>query len=59
MNVSSLSYQIVESMRGGMSPEAAADDAIRRIAKYYPDFEGAVIAVHKDGRYGKYYITVR
>ena len=40
-------------MRGGMSPKDAADDALKRIAKYYPDYGGAVIAIHKDGRYGE------
>lgn len=47
------SYQIVENMRNGMTPTAAAEDALRRIIKYYSKFEGALIAVNKKGDYGK------
>lgn len=32
------SYQAVESMRRGMTPRAAAQDAIRRIMAKYPTF---------------------
>lgn len=46
------SYQIVENMRNGMTPTAAAEDALRRIIKYYSKFEGALIAVNKKGDYG-------
>lgn len=42
-------YQVVESMRRGMEPKLAAQDAISRIAERYPDFVGAVVAVNKDG----------
>ena len=42
-------YQVVESMRLGMSPKAAAEDAIARIRRYYPQFLGALIAVRADG----------
>ena len=42
-------YQVVESMRQGMSPKAAAEDAIARIRRYYPQFLGALIAVRADG----------
>ncbi|KAL6005084.1 hypothetical protein ACLOJK_005645 [Asimina triloba] len=42
-------YQVVESMRLGMDPKRAADDAISRIARKYPDFVGAVVAVNKKG----------
>lgn len=46
------SFLAVEEMRRGSSPEYAAHVAIQRIAKYYPNFVGAVIAVKKDGTYG-------
>lgn len=46
------SFLAVEEMRRGKSPEHAARIAIQRIARYYPDFFGAIIAVNKDGFYG-------
>ncbi|XP_065871670.1 probable isoaspartyl peptidase/L-asparaginase 3 isoform X2 [Euphorbia lathyris] len=45
-------YQAVESMRLGMEPKEAAKDAIKRIARKYPDFVGAVFAVNKKGVHG-------
>ncbi|PKA60167.1 putative isoaspartyl peptidase/L-asparaginase 3 [Apostasia shenzhenica] len=42
-------YQVVESMRQGMEPDKAAADAIRRIARKYPNFVGAVFALSKNG----------
>ncbi|GMH08768.1 hypothetical protein Nepgr_010608 [Nepenthes gracilis] len=42
-------YQVVESMRLGLEPKLAAEDAISRIARKYPDFIGAVFAVNKNG----------
>ncbi|XP_021842063.1 probable isoaspartyl peptidase/L-asparaginase 3 isoform X1 [Spinacia oleracea] len=42
-------YQVVESMRRGMEPKFAAEDAISRILKKFPDFVGAVFAVSKNG----------
>ena len=47
-------YQAVESMRNGMNPSQAADVAIRRIAKYYPNFSGAVLAIDKYGNHGNF-----
>ena len=43
------SYQVVESMRLGMEPKLAAKDAISRIARKFPDFMGAVVAIDKNG----------
>ncbi|KAK6936851.1 Peptidase T2, asparaginase 2 [Dillenia turbinata] len=40
---------VVESMRLGMEPKHAAEDAISRIARKYPDFVGAIFAVNKNG----------
>ena len=38
-------------MRRGMSPTAAAQDAIKAIAEFYPTFSGAIIAVNATGGY--------
>lgn len=46
------SYHAVQLMREGYSPDEACLDAIKRIAKFYPTFTGAVLALDKDGRYG-------
>jgi N4-(beta-N-acetylglucosaminyl)-L-asparaginase len=45
-------YQTVESMRNGMNPSDAAADAIKRIAKFYPKFAGALVAIDKYGNHG-------
>lgn len=45
-------YQVVESMRRGISPTAAAEEALQRIAQYYPSFVGALVAVNISGSYG-------
>lgn len=42
-------YQVVESMRQGMDPQRAADDAISRITRKFPNFVGAVFALNKEG----------
>ena len=39
-------------MRSGMSPTAAAEEAIQTSAQYYPDFSGALVAVNVTGEYG-------
>lgn len=39
-------------MRRGATPTEAATVAVKRIAKYYPDYMGAVVALRKDGQYG-------
>lgn len=46
------SFLSVEMMRLGASPAAATETAVRRMAKYYPNFRGAVIALNKAGEYG-------
>lgn len=46
------SYQAVESMRNGKSPQEAASDAIARITSKYPSFEGAVIVANLRGEFG-------
>ena len=45
-------YRVVESMRHGMSPTAAAEDALSKIADFYPAFSGALVAVNISGDYG-------
>ncbi|XVF54926.1 hypothetical protein PTKIN_Ptkin05aG0220000 [Pterospermum kingtungense] len=42
-------YQVVESMRQGLEPKLAAKDAIKRIARKFPDFMGAVVAIDRNG----------
>lgn len=39
-------------MRSGKSPRKAAQIAILRIAKFYPDFFGAIVAANRNGEYG-------
>ncbi|OXU16531.1 hypothetical protein TSAR_006271 [Trichomalopsis sarcophagae] len=46
------SYLSVELMRMGVAPKAATETAVRRMARRYPKFRGAVIALNKDGEYG-------
>jgi isoaspartyl peptidase/L-asparaginase-like protein (Ntn-hydrolase superfamily) len=46
------SYHAVQLMREGVAPDEACLDAIKRIAKYYPTFTGAVLALNKDGQHG-------
>ncbi|KAI1281956.1 putative asparaginase [Halotydeus destructor] len=45
------SYQAVESLRQGMTPDQAAKDAMRRIAARAPDFQGAIVVATSDGHY--------
>ena len=51
-------YRVVQSMRGGMSPEDAAKEALSQISSYYPQYSGALIAVHVNGSYGKWILAV-
>lgn len=38
-------------MRQGASPQAAAEDAVRRIVKYHPNYVGALFAIDKEGNH--------
>jgi isoaspartyl peptidase/L-asparaginase-like protein (Ntn-hydrolase superfamily) len=49
------SFQAVDLMRRGSSPRGAAEAAIKKIAKVYPDFAGAIVCVHKSGKHGAAY----
>ncbi|EDO49709.1 predicted protein [Nematostella vectensis] len=44
----------VEYMRQGKPPTQAAQMALGRIVKYYPDFSGGLVAVNKQGEYGNF-----
>lgn len=46
-----LILQVVEGMRRGLSPQAAAEDAVRRMVRKYPAYVGAVLAVDRHGRH--------
>ena len=52
------SYQVVESMRNGMSPEDATADAIKRIERLYPNFVGAIVAADKSGNHGGFIFII-
>ncbi|KAL6774431.1 hypothetical protein ACKKBG_A24990 [Auxenochlorella protothecoides x Auxenochlorella symbiontica] len=45
-------YQVVESMRAGAGPAAAAEEAMRRIADRVPGYVGAVLAADRCGALG-------
>lgn len=42
----------MESMRRGMKPQDAVEDAIKRMARRVPGYVGAVFAVDKEGSHG-------
>ncbi|CAH4036511.1 unnamed protein product [Pieris brassicae] len=46
------SFLAVEEMRRGATPTEAATIAVKRIAKFYPNYMGAVVALRMDGEYG-------
>ena len=46
------SFTAVEYMRLGMTPSTAASYALKRISQYYPEFNGAVVALKIDGSFG-------
>ncbi|KAI0477458.1 asparaginase [Xylariaceae sp. FL0804] len=45
-------YQAVENLRRGMAPRGAAEDAVRRMLRKYPDVRSGVVVVDKRGRHG-------
>ena len=45
-------YTAVQLMGSGMTPSNAALFSIKPIIKFYPDFNGAVIAVNSKGEHG-------
>lgn len=45
-------YQAVESLRRGMTPTEAAEDAVLRMVRKYPDVASGLVVVDKNGRHG-------
>lgn len=45
-------YQAVESMRRGVPPGDAAEDAVRRMLRRFPDVKAGVVVVDRWGRHG-------
>ena len=45
-------FYCVTLMEEGLGPQAAAEKALLRIAKYYPDFSGGIVALKADGSFG-------
>jgi N4-(beta-N-acetylglucosaminyl)-L-asparaginase len=45
-------YQAVESMRRGMSPKEAAEDAVSRMIKKYPQAATGIVVVNNKGEHG-------
>lgn len=45
-------YQAVESMRRGMSPQEAADDAVMRMIRKYPDASTGIVVVNNKAEHG-------
>ncbi|KKA31094.1 hypothetical protein TD95_001781 [Thielaviopsis punctulata] len=45
-------YQAVENLRRGMTPTLAAEDALRRILRKFPNTQAGLLVVSKDGTIG-------
>ncbi|KAI1662013.1 asparaginase-domain-containing protein [Daldinia decipiens] len=45
-------YQAVENLRQGMSPQQAAEDAVRRMLRKYPDVQSGIVVVNSKGDHG-------
>ncbi|KAI1141310.1 asparaginase-domain-containing protein [Hypoxylon sp. FL0543] len=45
-------YQAVENLRLGMSPTQAAEDAVRRMLRKYPDIQSGIVVVSNTGDHG-------
>lgn len=45
-------YQAVESMRRGLTPQAAADDAVRRMVNKFPRVSTGIVVVNNKGEHG-------
>lgn len=45
-------YQAVENLRNGMTPIAAAEDAVRRMVRKYPEVASGVVVVNNKGEHG-------
>ncbi|KAI0004370.1 asparaginase-domain-containing protein [Xylariaceae sp. FL0662B] len=45
-------YQAVENLRQGMPPQQAAEDAVQRMMKKYPDLSSGIVVVNDKGDHG-------
>ncbi|CAM1505830.1 Fc.00g114670.m01.CDS01 [Cosmosporella sp. VM-42] len=45
-------YQAVENLRQGMTPTQAAEDAVRRMVRKYPDIQSGIVVVDNKGEHG-------
>ncbi|OTB14589.1 hypothetical protein K445DRAFT_318997 [Daldinia sp. EC12] len=45
-------YQAVENLRQGMTPQQAAEDAVRRMLRKYPDVQSGIVVVNRKGDHG-------
>ncbi|AEO68327.1 uncharacterized protein THITE_2151024 [Thermothielavioides terrestris NRRL 8126] len=45
-------YQAVENLRRGMTPTEAAEDAVRRMLRKYPDVSSGIVVVNNKGEHG-------
>ncbi|KAI8965148.1 asparaginase-domain-containing protein [Daldinia sp. FL1419] len=45
-------YQAVENLRQGMNPQQAAEDAVRRMLRKYPDVQSGIVVVNNRGDHG-------
>ncbi|KAI1632909.1 asparaginase-domain-containing protein [Biscogniauxia mediterranea] len=45
-------YQAVENLRQGMSPKLAAEDAVRRMVRKYPEVQSGLVVVNNKGEHG-------
>jgi N4-(beta-N-acetylglucosaminyl)-L-asparaginase len=45
-------YQAVENLRLGMTPTEAAEDAVRRMLRKYPEISSGIVVVNNEGKHG-------
>lgn len=45
-------YQAVENLRLGMSPRLAAEDAVARMVRKYPEVSSGIVVVNAKGEHG-------
>lgn len=45
-------YQAVENLRQGMTPTQAAEDAVRRMLRKYPDISSGIVVLNNKGEHG-------
>lgn len=45
-------YQAVENLRRGMTPQAAAEDSVKRMLRKYPNVASGIVVVNNKGEHG-------